>query len=121
VLFDPTLAISLANQRTAELMAEATTNSPPARAALLESMTDVCARLCQNLDRARFERGRELVQLLIDRVIVTNDDVEIRQVVPTRENSLHTAFVNCHEIISTTHRYRPSRSLESTPRRAIRA
>jgi site-specific DNA recombinase len=61
-------------------------------AALLRSMTDVCARLRQNLDHATFARRRELVELLIDRVVVTNDDVEIRYVVPTSDSSLHTRF-----------------------------
>ena len=61
-------------------------------AALLHSTTDVCARLRQNLDGASFARRRELVELLIDRVIVTDGDVEIRYVVPTSETSLHTRF-----------------------------
>jgi site-specific DNA recombinase len=61
-------------------------------AALLHSMTDVCTRLRQNLDGASFARRRELVELLIDRVIVTDGDVEIRYVVPTSETSLHTRF-----------------------------
>jgi site-specific DNA recombinase len=55
-------------------------------------MTDVCARLRQNLDSASFARRRELVELLIDRVVVTDDDVEIRYVVPTTAGSLHTRF-----------------------------
>jgi site-specific DNA recombinase len=61
-------------------------------AAVLNSMTDVCARLRQNLDRASFAWRRELVELLIDRVVVIDDDVEIRYVVRTSESSLHTRF-----------------------------
>jgi site-specific DNA recombinase len=52
----------------------------------------VCARLRQNLAGASFARRRELVELLIDRVIVTDGDVEIRYVVPTSETGFHTRF-----------------------------
>jgi site-specific DNA recombinase len=34
------------------------------------------------LDTATFERKRQLVELLIDRVVVTGDDVEIRYAFP---------------------------------------
>jgi site-specific DNA recombinase len=61
-------------------------------AKILASMTEVCARLRQNLEAATFEQRRELVELLIDRVVVTDDDVEIRYAVPTTEGSLHTRF-----------------------------
>jgi hypothetical protein len=61
-------------------------------AKILASMTEVCARLRRNLETATFEQRRELVELLIDRVVVTDDDVEIRYVVPTAEGSLHTRF-----------------------------
>lgn len=61
-------------------------------AEILASMTEVCARLRQNLEAATFEQRRELVELLIDRVVVTDDDVEIRYAVPTTEGSLHTRF-----------------------------
>jgi site-specific DNA recombinase len=61
-------------------------------AKILASMTEVCARLRQNLEVATFEQRRELVELLIDRVVVTDDDVEIRYAVPTTEGSLHTRF-----------------------------
>src|SRR5918911_3293013 len=61
-------------------------------AKILASMTEVCARLRQNLEAATFAQRRELVELLIDRVVVTDDDVEIRYAVPTAEGSLHTRF-----------------------------
>jgi site-specific DNA recombinase len=61
-------------------------------ARILASMTEVCARLRQNLETATFEQRRALVELLIDRVVVTDDEVEIRYVVPTTESSLHTRF-----------------------------
>ena len=61
-------------------------------AKILASMTEVCARLRQNLEAATFEQRRAVVELLIDRVVVTDDEVEIRYVVPTTESSLHTRF-----------------------------
>ena len=43
---------------------------------------------------ASFEQRRQLVLLLIDRVIVTDAEVEIRYVLPTNPESEHVRF--CH-------------------------
>ena len=43
---------------------------------------------------ATFEQKRRLVELLIDRVIVTDGEVEIRYVVPTSPDGPHQPF--CH-------------------------
>src|SRR3569833_2989756 len=40
-------------------------------------------RVQKGLEQADFDRKRELLELLVDRVIVTDGDVEIRYVVPT--------------------------------------
>jgi site-specific DNA recombinase len=61
---------------------------------LTESITDFCSRLQQGLAQATFAQKRQLVELLIDRVVVTNDEVEIRYVIPTSPNGEHTRF--CH-------------------------
>jgi len=61
---------------------------------LTESVTDFCRRIQQGLSNANFEQKRQLVELLIDRVVVTNDDVEIRYVIPTGPNGESTRF--CH-------------------------
>jgi site-specific DNA recombinase len=61
---------------------------------LIQSVTDFCQRIQQGLANATFEQKRQLVELLIDRVIVTNDEVEIRYVIPTSPNGEHTRF--CH-------------------------
>ena len=50
--------------------------------------------MSQGLAEATFEQKRQLVELLIDRVVVTDDDVEIRYVVPTTPASEHVRF--CH-------------------------
>lgn len=63
-------------------------------AGLSDSVTDFCNRMQQGLTSATFEQKRQLVELLIDRVIVKNDEVEIRYVIPTSPNGEHTRF--CH-------------------------
>src|SRR4051794_19140742 len=51
-------------------------------------------RIEHGLDQASFEGRRQLVLLLIDRVVVTDADVEIRYVLPTSLESEHVRF--CH-------------------------
>ena len=63
-------------------------------AGLVASVEDFCQRVQAGLDHATFEQKRQLVELLIDRVIVTNGDVEIRYVIPTSPSSEHVRF--CH-------------------------
>jgi site-specific DNA recombinase len=46
------------------------------------------------LENATFEQKRKLIELLIDRVVVTNDAVEIRYVFPLSPESQHIRF--CH-------------------------
>jgi site-specific DNA recombinase len=50
------------------------------------------ARVQHGLAAATFEQRRQLVLLLIDRVIVTDNDVEIRYVLPTSPESEHVRF-----------------------------
>ncbi|HET6519094.1 MAG TPA: recombinase family protein [Geminicoccaceae bacterium] len=52
------------------------------------------ARVRHGLAAATFEQRRQLVLLLIDRVIVTDAEVEIRYVLPTSPESEHVRF--CH-------------------------
>ncbi len=61
-------------------------------AGMIESLHTFCERVNQGLAQATFEEIRRLVELLIDRVIVTNDEVEIRYVIPTSPNSEYTRF-----------------------------
>lgn len=61
---------------------------------LTTAITDFCQRVQAGLDNATFEQKRQLVELLIDRVIVANGDVEIRYVIPTSPSSEHVRF--CH-------------------------
>ena len=58
------------------------------------SIEDFCERVRSGLAGATFEQRRKLVELLIDRVIVTDEEVEIRYVIPTTSESEHIRF--CH-------------------------
>jgi len=62
--------------------------------ALATSITAFCQRVQVGLEQATFEQRRLLVELLIDRVVVTAEEVEIRYVIPTSPRSEHLRF--CH-------------------------
>jgi site-specific DNA recombinase len=53
-----------------------------------------CQRVHAGLADASFAQRRQLVELLIDRVIVTDEEVEIRYVIPTSPRGEQTRF--CH-------------------------
>jgi site-specific DNA recombinase len=53
---------------------------------------DFCQRVQTGLSTATFEQKRQLVELLIDRVVVTGDEVEIRYVIPTSRGSENVRF-----------------------------
>ncbi len=61
---------------------------------LVASLEAFCERVSSGLRDATFDQKRELVELLIDRVVVTGDGVEIRYVFPTDPRSEHIRF--CH-------------------------
>jgi site-specific DNA recombinase len=63
-------------------------------AGLAASLEVFRARVQRGLDGASFEQRRQLVLLLVDRVVVTDADVEIRYVLPTSPESEHVRF--CH-------------------------
>src|SRR5581483_7468756 len=63
-----------------------------AASGIARSAAAVCQRLAGGLDRATFEQRRHLVELHVDRVVVTDGDVEIRYVIPTSDASTHTRF-----------------------------
>ncbi len=63
-------------------------------AGLTASLEAFRARVQGGLDQATLEQRRQLVLLLVDRVVVTDADVEIRYVLPTNPESEHVRF--CH-------------------------
>jgi site-specific DNA recombinase len=56
------------------------------------SVEDFCQRVQVGLAQATFEQRRHLVELLIDRVVVTDGDAEIRYVIPTTPASEQVRF-----------------------------
>ena len=64
-----------------ELLQDADRRGETARLAAQAEM--FCRRVREGLEQANFERKRELLELLVDRVVVTDGDVEIRYVIPT--------------------------------------
>jgi site-specific DNA recombinase len=63
-------------------------------AGIVGSVEDFCERVRGGLANATFEQRRKLVELLIDRVIVREEEVEIRYVIPTDPSSEQVRF--CH-------------------------
>jgi site-specific DNA recombinase len=61
---------------------------------LANNIQEFCQRIHPTLDNLTFEQRRQLVELLIDRVIVDDEKVEIRYVIPTSPSSENTRF--CH-------------------------
>ena len=61
---------------------------------LVEGAEAFCRRVQQGLEKASFEQKRQLVELLIDRVVVSHDLVEIRYVIPTSPKGEQSRF--CH-------------------------
>jgi site-specific DNA recombinase len=63
-------------------------------AGIAQSMEEFCQRVSSGLEQASFEQKRQLIELLIDRVVLTNEEVEIRYVIPTSTSSEQVRF--CH-------------------------
>ena len=63
-----------------------------------------CQRVQAGLADATFAQKRQLIELLIDRVVVTDGEVEIRYVIPTTRPASTSVFVICVQTISTTFR-----------------
>jgi site-specific DNA recombinase len=72
-------------------------------AGLASGIGDFCERIQQTLATLTFEQRRELVTLLIDRVIVDDEKVEIRYVIPTSPAGEEKLF--CH--LRSDYRGRP--------------
>ena len=61
---------------------------------LSKSIESFASQLCSGLANAGFTQRRKLVELLIDRVVVKEEEVEIRYVIPTNPEGPHYPF--CH-------------------------
>ena len=63
-------------------------------ATIADSIEEFCEQVRSGLADAAFEQKRRLVELLIDRVIVNDEEVEICYVIPTSPEGPHQPF--CH-------------------------
>lgn len=61
------------------------------------SIESFCQRIQAGLKNATFENKRQLVELLIDRVVVTNEEVEVRYVIPTGPDGEKFRFCHLHK------------------------
>ena len=59
---------------------------------IANSIEVFCFKIQPILEDATFEQKRQLVELLIDRVVVFDEQVEIRYVVPTNPGGPHVPF-----------------------------
>jgi site-specific DNA recombinase len=73
---------------------EATARERTELSGIADSIEKFCEQVKAGLSKTTFEQRRVLVELLIDRVIVTNEEVEIRYVIPTSPDGPHQPF--CH-------------------------
>jgi site-specific DNA recombinase len=71
---------------------EASVEKQAELAGIAKSIEEFCGRVKGGLAGADFEQKGRLVELLIDRVVVRNEEVEIRYVVPTSARSEHLHF-----------------------------
>jgi site-specific DNA recombinase len=63
-------------------------------AVMLQSVNDFVHRVRGGLAHATFAQRRQIVELLVDRVVIFADEIEIRYVIPTTAASEHVQF--CH-------------------------
>jgi site-specific DNA recombinase len=63
-------------------------------AAMVQSIEAFCQCVALGLAEATFDEKRQIIELLVDRVVVTHDEVEIRYVIPTSKSSEQFRF--CH-------------------------
>jgi site-specific DNA recombinase len=61
---------------------------------MAQSIQEFCRRVQQRLTAATFEQKQQIIELLIDRVVVSEEEVEIRYVIPTSPRSEQVRF--CH-------------------------
>jgi site-specific DNA recombinase len=73
---------------------EASANERIELAKIADSIEQFCKQVKEGLSSATSEQKRTLVELLIDQVVVTDEEVEIRYVIPTSPEGPHLPF--CH-------------------------
>lgn len=72
-------------------------------AGVSRSIEEFCGRVQAGLENATFEQKRALVELLIDRVVVTDEEVEIRYMIPRSREGEQTRFCNLRKDYFNSH------------------
>jgi site-specific DNA recombinase len=71
---------------------QATSTQRIALSQVADSIEVFCAKIRPVLNQASFDQKRQLIELLIDRIIVQDNDVEIHYVIPTHPEGPHIPF-----------------------------
>jgi hypothetical protein len=79
-----------------QLEVEARVDQQQALAQVTTSLLDFCERVQHRLARATFDQRRQRVELLIECVVVTHDEIEIHCVLPTTPASEHSRYCHLH-------------------------
>jgi site-specific DNA recombinase len=89
-------------------------------AGMVTSIEEFCQRVRSGLAQATFAQKRTLVELLIDRVLVDNGDVEIRYVIPTSPHGETTRFYQLRKDYfgSALYQQRPAGNASRIPLRS---
>jgi hypothetical protein len=58
-----------------------------------------CAKIRPEVNKVSFDQKRQLIELVIDRIIVQDNDAEIHYGIPTHPEGPHIPFVNCVQTI----------------------
>jgi site-specific DNA recombinase len=74
------------------LQLQTASNQQIALSQVANSIGEFCAKIRPVLDYASFEQKRQLVELFIDRVVVSDGEVEIRYVIPTLPEGPYIPF-----------------------------
>ncbi len=84
-------------------------------AGMVDGVEDYCGRVSEALAGASFEQKRRLIELLVDRVMVTEAEVEIRYVIPTSGSGEHARFCHLRTNYLPTHAQKDDGRLEVPP------
>jgi site-specific DNA recombinase len=87
---------------------------------MVNRVEDYCRRVSEALAGATFEQKRRLIELLLDRVIVTGAEVEIRYVIPTITSGEHARFCRLRTNYLPSDAQKDERRLEVPPLEGIR-
>lgn len=81
-------AVRLAQEREVEAQGQRRIET----AALAQALADILTQLRVGSEQATFERRRQLLKLLLDRGVVTDEELKMRHAIPTTDARTHSRF-----------------------------